>query len=110
MTKQLYISDWCKRMDYTPSNDYDPRYYDLSYYDTENECVVDEPELEITEYLEETFGIDCYRSGLYGVIYTENYEVQKCLQEAWSKEPVWFDCVSGEPSVSELLVDEGWQW
>lgn len=108
--KRLYISNYNRDNGYTPENDYDPRYYDLSYVD-DNDCVIDESDPEIINTIIERFGEDSFSDACYGCIYTENYDVMKFLQEETIYgEPIWFDTAGGDVSTIKELGEEGWTW
>lgn len=110
MSKELYISNDNIKYEYTPENDYDPRFYDLSYCD-EMGYFNDEPEPEVMEYIDDTFGENSYRLAVGGVIYTENYDVMMFLQEeTFYGMPVWFDIVEPNKHIADELRDDGWVW
>lgn len=108
--KYLYLSKNNINLGYTPENDYDPRYYDLSYVD-EDGYYRDEPDPEVIEYIDGNFGELSYTYATGGCIYTENYDVMQFLQEeTWYGEPVWFDVVSPDKPVADELRADGWTW
>lgn len=110
MFKELYISNQNRKFKHTPEEDYDPRYYDLGYYD-ENEYWHDEPDPEMIEYIDSEFGKDSYRLIIDGVIYTEDYDVMIFLQEETIySTPVWFDIVEPDKHIVDELRDDGWTW
>lgn len=110
MSKELYISNNNIRYEHTPENDYDPRYYDLSYYD-EMGYWHDEPNIEVIEYIDEKFGKHSYQWVTGGVIYTENYDVMMFLQEeTLYGTPVWFDIVEPDKHIADELREDGWVW
>lgn len=110
MSKELYISNENRNLNQTPENDYDPRHYDLSYCD-EIGYWNDEPDPEVIEYIDDTFGEDSYRWITGGVIYTEDYDVMMFLQEETIYgTPIWFDIVAPDKHVYEELKDDGWTW
>lgn len=107
--KKLYISCENRLLGYTPEENYDPCYYDLTYrcdpYTYED---IDEPDPEIIEYINENFGEHSYLA-CGATIYTENYDVQKFLQNEYFK-PMWFDVHENHGSVADILSKEGWEW
>lgn len=110
MSKKLYVSDDNRKNNWTPENDYDPRFYDLSYCD-ENGYYNDEPDPEVTEYIDNTFGEDSYRWITGGVIYTEDYNIMMFLQEETIYgTPVWFDIVEPDKHIADELRNDGWTW
>ena len=110
MSKELYISNDNIKCEYTPENDYDPRFYDLSYMD-EMGYFNDEPDPEVMGYIDNTFGENSYRLAIGGVIYTENYDVMMFLQEeTFYGMPVWFDIVEPDKYIADELRDDGWVW
>ena len=101
-------------MQYRPGcyarNNYDPRYYDIGF---EMDCE-DKDCNEITAIIkcvDDMFGSDSYELiCLDEVIYTEDYDVMKYLQDDCGIIPAWFDVVSYDtPFVDELRID-GWVW
>lgn len=103
--KQLYLSNDNINSGYTPENGYDPRYYDLSYVG-EDGILYDEPDPEVIDYIDNTFGAYAYSHACYGCIYTENYDVMQFLQEeTFYGQPVWFD-----DNVMAELKNDGWNW
>lgn len=108
-TKEIYLSAENIRLGHTPENDYDPRYYDLSWWDEEGCYRDDTPDPEVMEYIESNF--DDYRIECYSAIYTEDYRLMEFLQEeTFYGTPVWFDVVSPDKHVYDELEEEGWTW
>lgn len=110
MSKELYLSNQNRNLEYTPEKDYDPRYYDLCYCD-EVGYWHDEPDPEVIEYIDSEFGKDSYRLIIGGMIYTEDYDVMMFLQEeTFYGTPVWFDIVEPDKHIADELHDDGWMW
>lgn len=107
MEKKLYINSDNRGMDCTPENDYDPRYYDLGHE------MYNEPELyaEIINGVEDKFGSDSYDLMSFDeVVYTENYNVMKFLQDDYGISPTWFDVAGDDVSTVDELRADGWEW
>ena len=110
MSKELYISDGNRRMGYTPENDYDPRYYDLCWFDIDGNCIDSEPHPDVIDYLDIMFGGDSYDIVCGSVIYTDNVNIMKFLQEGCMYDPVWFDIAGDDVSTVDELRAFGWTW
>lgn len=105
MSKELYISDGCRRLGYTPENDYDPRYYEIGCGDS-----FDEADLEIVESINRWFGEDSYNVVCDTVIYTENQEVMRCMQDDYGIAPMWFDVCGDDVTTVDELHRDDWTW
>lgn len=107
VSKELYISDKCHRLGYTPENDYDPRYYDLGSDKEDN------PELynEILSCINNECGLLSYQLMCWDeVIYTHNYDVMKLLQDGFDIDPMWFDVAGDDVSTVDELHNDSWVW
>lgn len=100
MSHELYISDWCRKAGYTPENDYDPRYYyaggGLSMDDL--------------RYIGEEFGYDSFSIPLDTVLYTENTNVMRYMQDDALIAPMWFDVCGDDIDTVDELRKSGWAW
>ena len=100
MSKKLYISDWCRKAGYTPENDYDPRYYDTG----DSMSTVD------LSYIAETFGYDSFSIPIDTMLYTENTNVMRYMQDDELIEPMWFDVCGDDVNTVDELRNDGWTW
>lgn len=102
MGKKLYISEGNRKMGYTPENDHDPRYYDAG-------DVIGFKELC---YITDKYGVGSYCIPIpsESVLYTENYDVMKFLQNDCEIEPMWFDVCGDDVSTVDELKADGWTW
>lgn len=110
MGEKLYINEENRRMGYTPENDYDPRYYDLSWVDTNGNCIDSEPYPSMIEELDNMFGSDSYYIICGCILYTDNVEIMKFLQECCLLVPMWFDIAGDDVSTVDELCNNGWTW
>lgn len=100
MSHELYISDWCRKAGCTPENDYDPRYYDaggsLSLKDL---C-----------YIGKEFGYDSFFISFDNVLYTENINVMRYMQDDAHTLPMWFGVCGDDVNIVDKLHKFGWTW
>lgn len=110
MSHELYISDWCRKAGYTPENDYDPRYYDigsaLDYEYKDYDGIT-----KVIEDVHDKFGADSYELICFDeVVYTENYDVMRYLQDDILIAPMWFDIAGDDINTVDELHKSGWTW
>lgn len=100
MSKEPYISEGNRRMGYIPENDYDPRYYDAGGSMT----------MEDLTHIGETFGYDSFSIPCDAVLYTDNVNVMRYMQDDMLIEPMWFDTAGDDVSTVDELRAAGWAW
>lgn len=100
MSHELYISDWCRKAGYTPENDYDPR-----YYDTDVSLSMDD-----LYHIGEEFGYDSFSIPVDTVLYTENPNVMRYIQDDAHIAPMWFDVCGDDVNTVDELHKSGWEW
>lgn len=110
MSHELYISDWCRKAGYIPENDYDPRYYDigsaLDYEYKDYDGIT-----KVIEDVHDKFGADSYELICFDeVVYTENYDVMRYLQDDILIAPMWFDVCGDDVNTVDELHKSGWTW
>lgn len=107
MSKMLYISNDNYRLGYTPENDYDPRYYDLASWREYDDGYYG----EILNTLNDRFGSSSYQLISYDdVVYTENYDVMRVMQDEFGITPMWFDVTGDDVGTVDELEGDGWEW
>lgn len=100
MSHELYISDWCRKAGYTPENDYDPRYYDAGGSMSMDDLC----------YIGEEFGYDSFSIPIDTVLYTENPNVMRYMQDDALIAPMWFDVCGDDVNTVDELHKSGWTW